>query len=28
MAFKFNWTTFDKVFINEAKDKLTEALNK
>jgi len=28
MAFKFNWTTFDKQFIDEAQDKLTEALNK
>jgi len=28
MAFKFNWTTFDKSFIEEAQDKLTEALNK
>ncbi|KAG4087038.1 hypothetical protein H8356DRAFT_1059329 [Neocallimastix lanati (nom. inval.)] len=28
MAFKFNWTTFDKSFIDEAQDKLTEALNK
>jgi len=27
MAFKFNWTTFDKEFIEEAKDRLTEALN-
>jgi hypothetical protein len=28
MAFKFNWTTFDKNFIDEAQSKLTEALNK
>ncbi|ORX76832.1 hypothetical protein BCR32DRAFT_70072 [Anaeromyces robustus] len=28
MAFKFNWTTFDKSFIDEAQDKLAEALNK
>ncbi|ORX60224.1 hypothetical protein BCR36DRAFT_579684 [Piromyces finnis] len=28
MAFKFNWTTFDKKFIDEAQSKLTEALNK
>jgi len=28
MAFKFNWTTFDKKFIEEAQNKLTEALNK
>jgi len=28
MAFKFNWTTFDKNFIDKAQSKLTEALNK
>jgi len=28
MAFKFNWTTFDKSFIEEAQNKLTDALNK